>query len=494
MPAETPLRRSRSIAAGGIKGEPIVVHGPLAGYRNGDGLLTALGDRRPGAFRLRPAPEEEAAVALEAVSRCVTAGRRAIVLVPESTPVPATARTLQETFGDRVALLLGGDRRTRYRRWLEVRAGRYDIVVGTRPAVFAPLQDVGMMYVSRESHPAHREDRAPYYHVRDVARARATALGAVMVGSALCPSAEMMADGAVPIGPTARRWPPVEVVRPGPEGRAPSLVRALRQVRRAFVFSPLPGYGIAQVCRSCGRAAACAMCGGALRAEEGRITCVVCSAAGRCAHCGGTSFGIRRGGAERVEEWAASLAAVPVRRLRVPGRARLPRRDEILVGGPELVRDLGPGGLQLVAILDADLAERRPGLGARERSVAIGMEAIGWARPDGRAIVQSSHPADAGVQALVRGSADRFLEQEAERRAAAGFPVGAPVFRVIGRQMVAEELERLGPPTLLVTSDADEQTVCLLALEPRQLAGFGALMRRLAARDVVARVEAEPHL
>jgi hypothetical protein len=171
----------------------------------------------------------------------------------------------------------------------------------------------------------------------------------------------------------------------------------------------------------------------------------------------------------------------------------LPRREELLVGGADAVRDLGPGHLDLVAVLDADLAERRPGLAARERAVAVAMEAIGWARPGGRAIVQSAHPADAAVQALVRGNADRFLSGERDRRAAAGFPVGAPVFRVVGRPELVGELEALAPVTLLVTA-AEEQTVCLLALEPRRLPAFGALIRRLAARDIVARVEAEPHL
>jgi primosomal protein N' (replication factor Y) len=465
----------------------------LATYRGGGTLAEALGDGS-GAFRLRPAPEDEVDLALEAVERCLAGRRRAIVLVPEARPLPATARAIAETFGERVGTLVGGDRRSRYRRWLEVLAGRYDVVVGTRPAVFAPLARVGLIYVGRESHPAHREDRAPYYHVRDVARSRAELAGAVMVGAALCPSAELAAaPGVSAVAPAGRRWPPVEVVRPGPEGRAPRLVRALRDARRAFVFSPVPGYGIAQVCRACGRPAACAACGGALRVASGAVTCVVCESPGRCAHCGSERFGIRRGGAERVQEWAGAVATVPVRRIEAPGRARLPRPGEILIGGADAVRDLGPGGLDLVAILDVDLSERRAGLAARERSVAIAMEAIGWARPSGRAIVQSAHPAEPAVQALVRGNADRFLVDEASRRAAAGFPVGAPVFRVAGRPAVVRALEELLPTTLLVSS-AGEQTVCLLALEPRRLPAFGATVRRLAARDIVSRVEAEPHL
>ncbi len=196
-------------------------------YRNGDALASAL-DVGSGAFVVRPAPEDEVAVAVEAVRRCIDGGRRAIVLVPEAVPMPATAAGIVEAFGGRVAMFVGGDKRSRYRTWLDIAGGRFDLVVGTRPAVFAPLGNVGAIVVSRESHPAHREDRAPYYHVRDVALERARLGGAVCVLSAICPSSEASALGIMEVAPSARRWPPVEVVRAGPEGRAPRLVRALR--------------------------------------------------------------------------------------------------------------------------------------------------------------------------------------------------------------------------------------------------------------------------
>ena len=60
------------------------------------------------------------------------------MVVPEATPVPATAAAIVEAFGDRAALYLGGSKRARYRMWLDIAAGRFDVVVGTRPAVFAP--------------------------------------------------------------------------------------------------------------------------------------------------------------------------------------------------------------------------------------------------------------------------------------------------------------------------------------------------------------------
>ena len=479
-------------AHGRTAGVPVVASEPLAGYRSGAGLLRAIG-AGSGMFVVRPAPEDEVDIAVEAVAACLAGGRRAILLVPEASPLPATVAAVRDAFGERVGMLLGGDRRTRYRRWLEILSGRFDVVVGTRPAVFAPQIDLGLMFVSRESHPAHREDRAPYHHGRDVSLRRAELSGAVCVLSAICPSAESTLLSATVVSPTTRRWPPVEVVRPGPEGRAPRLVRALRETTRAFLLSPLHGYGVAQVCRACGNPAACAACGGVLRSEEGVVRCVVCEAEGACSICGAVDFGIRRGGAERVEEWASATALVPVRRVPPKGKPRLPVEGEVLVGGAEAVRDLGPGGLDLVAILDADLADRRPGLASRERALSTWMEAVGWARPSGRAIVQTERSTDPAIQALVRGNPDRFHEDEGRRREVAGFPVGAAVFRIAGTSALEAALTVLQPTTLLVSSVGD-QTVCLLALEPDRVPELGHAVRELAARDLVTRVEAEPHL
>ena len=174
-----------------------------------------------------------------------------------------------------------------------------------------------------------------------------------------------------------------------------------------------------------------------------------------------------------MEEWAIRAATVPVKRLGPDDVPRLPKQGEILVGGPDDVRDFGRGGLDLVAILDADLAERRPGLTARERAVTTWMEAIAWARPDGRAIVQSSHAADPAVQALVRGNPDRFHADETRRRAEAGFPVGSAVFRIAGTAELEGALAAFAPTTML-TSTARGPDGMLARARPREGAGVRA--------------------
>ena len=486
-PSHAPPFPRSAKAAGPTAGSPVI-----GTYKGGEELVAALAGAS-GAFLLRPAPVDEQRVAVECVAAALAGGRSAIVLVPELDPLPATAAAVLETFGGDAVLFAGGSKRTRYRTWLDLADGRYRVVVGTRPAVFAPVSGLGLLYVSRESHGGHREERSPYSHVRDVALVRAEVVGAVCVMAALCPSAEAVVTDAREVIPSGRWWPPVEVVRPGPEGRAPRLVSALKSVTRGFLYEPLPGYGVARVCRACGEPAACAACGGLLRAEGGVVRCAVCGADGRCARCGSADFGIVRGGAERVEEWARRVVAVPVRRIG-PGQPPLPPGDrEVTVGGVEAVKDVGPVGLDLVAILDADIAARRPGLAAKERALATWMEAAAWASPRGRVIVQTRHPNDPAVQALVSGNPERFYRTELAQREEAGFPPGWPVFRVAGTADVVGELEELRPRTLLVSA-AGDQTVCLVALDPGGVSAFGGAMRALAERGVVARVEAEPHL
>ncbi|MFM7719375.1 MAG: hypothetical protein ACKO8G_07835, partial [Actinomycetota bacterium] len=269
------------------------------------------------------------------------------------------------------------------------------------------------------------------------------------------------------------------------------LVRALREARRALVYEPLRGYGVARVCRTCGESATCAACRGLLRMSRGTVACAVCGAPGRCAACGGASFGVARGGVERVEEWARTVASVPVRLAAEGGPA--PRGDEVVVGGLEALKDVGPVGADLVGILSADAALRRPGVTARERALVAWSEAAAWSAPGGSVIVQTDRPSDAAIQALVSANADRFAELEAARLAEAGFPPGHAVFRVEGGEGLEEALRGLAPHGLLV-SGAGEATVCLLVLARDAVPSFGRLARDLAARGTLRRVEAEPHL
>jgi primosomal protein N' (replication factor Y) len=454
---------------------------------------------------LRPLPDDEQAVCVEAVAACLATGKQALVLVPEAEPLPGTAQEVLDEFGDRAVAFLGGDARDRYRVWLDIKERRFDVVVGTRPAVFAPLGDLGLIWISREVHPGHREERSPYYHVREVAMARARLEGAACVLASFAPSVDSVVaaeGGAVSVARPHRSLekaaaPLVETVTPQAEDRSPRLSALLKRARSAALIVSRRGYGVARVCRSCGEPAACAKCRGPLVVQRGKTVCRVCGTEGVCANCGGRSFGVERGGTERVAEWASRTTPTPVALADAGDEQRaLPRPEAVIVGTAAAVKDVGPLRLDLVAILDADRALARAGIHAGEQALATWMEAAAWARPraeGGRVVLHSRRPAHPAIQAMVRWEPVPFLLAQARSRIEAGFAPGQAIFRITGEGGLEEALRGAGAKTVLTTA-AEGGTLCLVAVPLKGLGPFRREIVRLASLGNVTRVEAEPQL
>jgi primosomal protein N' (replication factor Y) len=482
---------------------PATLPAVLDRYQRGEDLASAVGNGS-GSFVVRPLPDEEAAACVEAVAMALDGGRDVVVIVPEAEPLPHTARQVVDTFRHLAVLLVGGERRERYRAWLNVLDGRYRVVVGTRPAVFAPVRRLGLVWVHREAHPAHREERAPYHHVREVALARAGLERAVCVLAGLSPSGEaaaMAEDGRItrvqpPRSVERSAAPLVEAGRPAAEDRSPRLTALLRRSGGGFLMVSRHGYGMVRVCRDCGQPVRCARCDGPVTVRSGVSVCVVCSAPASCSNCGSMRFGVERGGTERLEEWAGGLTGLPVSRVDSGEDATPPEPGRVVVGTAAAVKDFGPRRIPLVAVLDPDRARRRAGLGAPEQALATWMEASAWAGPrdgGGRVLVQTAEPADAAIQALIRWDPWHFHRAERRRRTEAGFPPGFPVFRVTGSPALAEALGALDPVALL-TSTAEGQTVCLVTLRPNGVSRFRERVIDWAQEGTVTRVEAEPQL
>jgi primosomal protein N' (replication factor Y) len=478
----------------------------VSGRRDAEPILPRYGGLSldPGVTTwLRPLPEEEGTTCVEAVEACVEAGRQAIVLVPVAEPLPGTAASVLDRFGRQAVAYLGGDPRSRYRTWLDIQAGGFQVVVGTRPAVFAPLPRLGLIWISREVHPGHREERSPYYHVRDVAMARSRLHAAACVLSSLSPSLETatsVAAGTVRVARPGRAEeraaaPLVETTPPEAEDRSVRLTALLRRARSAALIASRSGYGVARVCRRCHEPAACTVCRGPLVRRSDTVRCRVCGAPGRCANCGAEVFSVEPGGTERLAEWAGRHGAVPVS-LEQEGRPVSPGGGRVLVGTAATVRDVGPLKLDLVAILDPDRALLRPGIHAPEQALATWTEAAAWAgRRDGggRVLVQTRRPGHPAIQALVRWDPVRFLLMESEQRSEAGFPPHDPVFRLEGDVDLAGALPVDATRTVVSTTEGT-RTVCLVAVRPEALAGFRLEVIRLASEGALTRVEAEPQL
>ena len=398
-------------------------------------------------------------------------GRRAIVLVPEAAPVPATAAAIVEAFGERVAMLVGGDKRARYRTWLEIADGRFDVVVGTRPAVFAPVANVGAhRRLPGEPPGAPRGSSAVLPRPRcgaGAGRARRSgvrALRAVSVvgGERARRRRGRAVDAAVAAGRGGARRPGGARAATGPRaaGDASRLhLRAAARVRdRAGLSLLRSAGGVCGVRRS-------APVGGGHRA----VHRVRGARAVRALRGGGLRSQARRRGTRRGVGVDGRSGPGPSRRDARPGPApRRRRRSSSVVRSP--CATSGPATSSSSRSSTRTSPSGGPGWPSRERALATWMEAVGWARPSGRAIVQADRPSDPAIQALVRGNPDRFHADEAARRAAAGFPVGSAVFRIAGSGALEAQLADVDPITLLVSS-VGEQTVCLLALEPGRVDG-----------------------
>ena len=126
-------------------------------------------------------------VYLRAVRACLESGRRAIVMVPEIAMTPQMLQRFASRFPGRVALQHSGlTLGQRYDQWHKIKAGAYDVVLGSRSSIFAPVNNLGLVVIDEEHEWTFRQsDRAPRYHARDVAEFLCESSGAtLLLGSA----------------------------------------------------------------------------------------------------------------------------------------------------------------------------------------------------------------------------------------------------------------------------------------------------------------------
>ena len=250
------------------------------------------------------------------------AGRRVLILVPEIALTPAMAALLRAAFGDQVAIqhsaLSAGER---HDQWHRIRRGDVSVVVGTRSAVFAPIEDLGLVVVDEEHDTSYKQDESPRYHGRDVAIVRAQQAGALAVLGSATPSLETFqhaTSGHYTLVTLERRIldRPLASVRVvdmrevfAAEGPDTVLSPPLREAlaarladgEQSVVLLNRRGYAAAYFCRACAASLECPHCS---------ITLTVHRAARRavCHYC---------------DHERPLPPALPVLRRRVP---RLPRR------------------------------------------------------------------------------------------------------------------------------------------------------------------------
>jgi primosomal protein N' (replication factor Y) (superfamily II helicase) len=420
---------------------------------------------------------------LRAAALALERGRGVIVLVPEIALTPQIVGRFIERFGETVAVLHSQLRPAeRYAEWRRLREGEARVCVGPRSAVFAPIENLGLIVVDEEHDASYKHEGDPRYDARDVAAERARRCDAVLLLGSATPRPESihrLAASTLSERVDGRPLPAVQVLDMCDEahGLHPATAQALAQVRaergKAIVLLNRRGWSNFLSCRSCGHVWSCPHCDVALVLHRagGYVACHHCGhrepAPERCGECSSMSVARHGAGTERLQhELTAVLddGSFPIFRLdadvvahsRVPAAAAQPaspapleqvvddgvgallRRFEaadcgVLIGTQMVAKGHDFPDVSLGVVLDADATLRFPDFRAEERTFALIAQLAGRVGRggEGRVLVQTIAPAARSILHAAKHDSDGFLTGELERRLALSYPPFSHLIRIV---------------------------------------------------------------
>ncbi len=343
---------------------------------------------------------------------------------------------------------------SKFDQWQPGQGPTPSIVVGTRSAIFVPLQSIGLIWVDGEEDPALKEPQEPRYHARVVAGLRAESEQALLVLASAHPSLESRFDTEAEMYHAPQEVglkPHIELVDLRHEAGGTLLSRtliaamqeALEKHTKILLFLNRKGYARTLVCRDCGWVPRCPSCAVPLTyyREAGKLTCRYCGNADglpdACPLCRASRLSPVGDGTEKVEAEAhrlfphAKLARLDGDTLRRPASARsLWERArsgawDILIGTQALFGREPLPQHGLVGILQADSGLHVSDFRAAERTYHVLVDAVSLARPastGGRVILQTRLPTHHAVQAVLSGDPRQFYDEEFAARQLLSYP------------------------------------------------------------------------
>ena len=508
--------------AGGEAATPLPPVEALARYVGGDALIGAwvAGGSPHIVWPVMPGDwPGEIATAARAV---LASGRGVVVVVPDHRDVARVDRALSEALGDghHVALTAELGPAERYRRFLAASRGQVRCVVGTRAAVWAPVDNLGAVIVWDDGDDLHAEPRAPYSHARDVAVSRAHLAGASVVlagfavtaeGAALARSGWAQLLEASPAAraaiPRVRATDDDSSLDRDPLARAarlPSLAwrtakDALAAGTPVLVQVPRRGYQPSLACERCRAPARCAACSGPLarRAADGPPVCRWCGVAAtgwRCSECGNDALRPLVVGSRRTaEELGRAFPGVPVKTS--SGGAVLdevPARPALVVATPG-AEPAPADGYGAALLLDSWALLSRPDLRAGEEALRRWLNAAALVRGgvDGGRVVIVASGELRPVQALLRWQPLWHAERELDDRAALHLPPAARLAALTGTAAAVQDVlaltelpagaELLGPVPVVTDDPGVVHERMLIRVPRRDGAALAEQLRQAAA-------------
>ena len=410
------------------------------------------------------------AVFLHVIRHVLTVGKGVIVTVPEISLTPQTLAVFTAVFGDTVAVFHSGlSVGERMDEWKRVRTGRAKIVVGTRSAVFAPVQNLGLIVMDEEQESTYKSESTPRYHARDIAKFRVNYNRAYCLLCSATPSVEsyyMAQSGKYRYHALHHRYgdavvPTVQLVDMNNEdlyrGKpmiSMALARAvsenIRAGRQSILLLNRRGYHTYAVCKDCKTVAACPNCSISMtyHAANNRLMCHYCGhsepAYVRCKACGG-ELTFSGGGTQKAEDQLRE-AFPEARILRVDtdttaNKYALEKKlnafangeYDIMIGTQMVAKGLDFENVTLVGVLSADQSLYSDDYRSNERTFDLLTQVVGRAgrgRYRGTALIQTHVPENPYLHLAAAQDYESFFETEIRFRRAMLYPPFADLLQI----------------------------------------------------------------
>ena len=402
-------------------------------------------------------------VFLKLIERCLQLGRKALVLVPEISLTPQMILRLKSQFGRRVAVQHSALNHTeRLLQWQMIQDGGADIVVGTRSAIFSPLENIGLVIIDEEQEHTYRSESAPRYSAHEVARQRAAENGALLLLASATPSTESYfaaQKGRTQLVRLTKRYggnplPSVQIVDMRAElasgnPREISLAledairRNLEAHKQTILLLNRRGYQTVAQCEDCREVLKCSKCSVPMVYHKAshKLLCHYCGSQmdpppKNCPACGG-KLQYRGFGTQKAEEELAKL--FPEARILRMDQDSTAAKDahekllarfadheyDIMVGTQMVAKGLDFEDVTLVGVLGIDSLLFAQGFRAYETVFSLITQVVGRsgrAKDPGFAIIQTTDPDNPVLNLAAAQDYDAFFEQEIAYRRLGLYP------------------------------------------------------------------------
>ncbi|MDR2535972.1 MAG: primosomal protein N' [Treponema sp.] len=427
-------------------------------------------------------------VFLRAAEFMLNTGKSVIYLVPEISLTHQAVEAIKTRFGSAAATLHSEmTPAARFTEWVRIKRGDLRIVVGPRSAVFAPVQNLGLIIIDEEHDGSYKSGNTPRYHARQVAMRRCSTEGARLVMGSATPSVEawkLMREGGITRLNLTKRLSGgkvpdiISVSLEHTEGcltkELKEEIRKTAQMRRqTILFLNRRGFAYFYHCQACGYELTCRQCSVSLtyHKSKNRVICHYCgyqsAPPGACPQCGSLGAGYSGFGTEMIEEEVRkTFPDLKICRADADSAGKKGSLQEtlenfktggfdILLGTQMVAKGLNFPGVRLVGVVLADTGLHLPDFRAAERTFSLIVQVAGRSGryfPDGKVIVQTFRPQDPAILKACSLDMDGFFTAELAQRKMLGFP---PYTRLIRFTIRSREEERAEAAINRLASIAD---------------------------------------